>query len=409
MKFTPKHFNYLIGVRPVIKKILALICTGMPGAQRLFLFFLIEKVVNQKTFGLFSMDYSLVQMFSFFTAVSWCGVVVGRTPKLNEESKKIFLAKLLNSSFVCYLFFSLILVALHLLGFINFIAESLLFMLTWMLYQIFRHYHVAEKNYIQTLAGDSISILSFCILILLDVEPYFALGLSLIAAIIVLYTPSFAPRLLFIGDKEQKNAFEVGLFNFLLGLSSAALPFVVGYSGNIEYAGLFAYISTLIAILQLIPRAIGFNYIPSLAKAIDTERFEIIYKKYVFENHIAVALSAIGFICFGVILEEVNLVEVFRLDGALFIYTALTLCGALLALSLPCVNYFMVNEQTYNLRNIGAANSLLTMFALGTYYFSSNESSVFILVVNLAIIATIKLLYLYFSVKKGIIKQSKTI
>ena len=385
------------------KKILALCCTGMPGIHRLLLFFLIERVIDQKSFGLFSIDYSLIQMFSFFTAVGWCGIVVAKIPKLNDMDKKDFLSKLLSCALIYYLGFSLIAYFFYLFGFINFIYSSLLFMLTWMLYQIFRHYWLTEKHYLKILVSDILSILFFSVLVVFGVDPYFSLGLSFLIAIAILCKGEIAfTRLSFFDIEEQKQAFEIGAFNFLLGLSSVALPFFVGRSGSVEYAGLLAYVLTLTTALQLVPRAIGFYYMPDLAKALDGEKFKEIYKKYVLVNYLVVTLSVLMLLCFGVFVDYFDFIAIFSLHGSFYIYVGLTACGAFLALSLPYVSYFMVREKTSFLRNIGIGNSLLTFIALMVFLLLSSDIAIFTLIVVLVVISIVNFLCFYYGSKKDL-------
>ena len=383
----------------MIKKILALVCTGMPGFHRLLVFYLIEKMVDQRVFGLIAMDYSLVQMFSFFTAVGWCGLLVARTPKLRNNDKRIFLSKIVLSSLASYLVVLFIFLAMYVGGRINYLSPSLIFTLTWMLYQILRHYHMSEKNYLRICVGDASSIVLLMALLAFNIDPYFSLGLSFAFPIVILYFDIFSIKIAFIGTEEVKKVFEIGLFNFLIGLSSAALPFVIGQIGKVEYAGLLAYVTAIVAMLQLIPRAIGFYFMPNLVKNCESYQFREIYKKHVRLNHIVVALSTLLIVVLGMLFSQHGNVEVYELSDAIIIHIGLTICGGLLGFSLPYVNYFMVNEKTSYLRNVGIINSLLTLIAFIIFVCLSNQSVNF-LVSSLIGIASIKLIYLYLNVRK---------
>jgi hypothetical protein len=251
------------------EKLNVIVATGMPGAYKVIIFFLIEILLGATVLGQTASQFSIAQILGFFTAIGWSSLILVRLPKLNDRKE---LVEEFNSLFsMGIIVYCGLLPIICLVGYYFFTIEMTLefiaLSLAWSLYQFPRHYLLSLKEYFKLIVLDSLIILATLALIFETKNPILSISIPFIISSIIsifLINHSSGAR---IGLKlPERKGIEFGFNNFLSGgLVLSIIPAAQHLTGA-EFAGLISLFISVTAISLLIPRAVSLSQLPQLAK-----------------------------------------------------------------------------------------------------------------------------------------------
>lgn len=358
-------------------KALAVFVTGMPGLQKIIVFVMLEQLLTEKMLGEFSSDYSIVQMLSIFTAVGWSALILSRIPKLEAFYKKTFLYEVLKNAAICSTFFIAILVLLKIAGLIYQSYDLIFFLLSWSLYQIVRHFSLAEKEYVKISLADCLSTIMLTILLVYDFRPFIALSLTYSLSAFLLMRDNLQISKERFTLKEYRKSFDFSTSNFLSSFGSMGLPVLVAHTSGEELAGLIGFVLSIIIAMQLITRALGFYFIPEMAAVNSIKSKMEIYKKYRRINYVTTLLLFIVLLVIYIIITKLELIKLFETKQSFIIYTLLLLSSACLSITVPLQNYIIAVEQSDKLLKSSLIYFSLIVIGYGSYYLLSDILSIY--------------------------------
>ena len=256
-----------------VEKLEALAATGMPGAYKVLIFFLIQQVYGLDVLGNIASWQSIAQILGFFTAIGWSSLVLVRVAKAKTKKDRVEVFNRLAMMGGATLLVSIIGTMLCgvLLDKIEDAIQTSYWLTAWTLYQIPRHYLIALKEYRNALYLDAV-VIGLSIYSLATVPAEHAslwLALSMLAGGVATLcliqkgvkaaSPSFSYEI---------KGLEFGLVNFLSGgISLSLIPLAAYFEGKV-FAGAVSLFISIAGIALLIPRAISLNQLPQLAKSI---------------------------------------------------------------------------------------------------------------------------------------------
>lgn len=256
------------------QKLEALIATGMPGAYKVLVFFLIQYVYDIKTLGAIASWQSIAQIIGFFTAIGWAALILVRVAKADttkervEEFNKLSLMAGATLVVCCLATLAIGAVTQN----ISDSIQIVYWIAAWSFYQIPRHYQIALRAYRQAIAMDIFIIfLSICAMLLVPAETVsFWLALSMLftgaVTFIIIQKGSNTGKINF---SYEIKGLEFGLVNFLSGGISLSLIPLAAMIESEAFVGVLSLFVSTMGIALLIPRAISLNQMPKLAKIVD--------------------------------------------------------------------------------------------------------------------------------------------
>ncbi|PTR21141.1 hypothetical protein [Pseudomonas sp. GV085] len=257
-----------------LQKLEALVATGMPGAYKVLIFFLIQYIYDLGTLGTIASWQSIAQIVGFFTAIGWSSLVLVRVAKAETKKDRV---EVFNS--LSIMGFSTLLVCasgILIIGvLLNMIEEGIQIIYwatAWTFYQIPRHYLIALRVYRKAIAMDVAVIgLSICTILMVSAEAAsvwlaFSMMAAGLTAFILIQRGSNADR---PNLGYEFKGLEFGLANFLSGGVSLSLIPLAAIFESEAFVGIFSLFISTMGIALLIPRAISLNQLPKLAKIVD--------------------------------------------------------------------------------------------------------------------------------------------
>ncbi|MDX1726589.1 MAG: hypothetical protein R3203_02025 [Pseudoalteromonas tetraodonis] len=318
-----------------------MISTGLPGLIRLLVFLVVEKEYNLIDFGHFASDLSLVQLISFFTAISWAALVMTTVTQSEQPESALF--KVINTGVVYLLLFSLIPYVLYKLDIIKDYLGTICFIVGWMFYQISRHYMITKKEFTRIIIFDSLNLLVFVLVLFLGITPLIALTLSHLAFVIFNLPKLKHYSFSLVTIEQQLNGLKNGLSTFLLGLGVYSLPVAFGLVLGAEYSVLMGLSTSLLIMMQLVPRSISSYFLPTISKTILTDKVFALkmHKQQVFYTIISTALLAVLGIAFVYFIHKLSIFDVMLINGSLSLIYLLLLNIVITVLALPFSDILM--------------------------------------------------------------------
>jgi O-antigen/teichoic acid export membrane protein len=249
-----------------------LICTGMPGAYRIASFFAIQHTYSISELGRVASNMAVAQMAGFFTAIGWATLILVRISSAqtrkaaNEQFFQILWMSLLTTAFIS----ACLLTARKLVTIPFEPLETIGLLWGWTLYQIARHYFVAQKWYRGAICFDVVLTLASCGAAFLArdgaLTPSGILAIAM-ASVGILMLPwiGFPDKIVSLGSFEKKGL-EFGLANLVSGGMTLVLTPLASTLCGSNFAGVFSLVSSASAIGALVPRAISLTQIPVLSK-----------------------------------------------------------------------------------------------------------------------------------------------
>lgn len=376
-----------------------LISTGGPGLQRLIVFLAIERLYGAQVLGQFTINYSYIQLLSYFTAVGWSGLLLTRVPKIESDyNRSTYLSSVLN---VSVLYFSLFSVVLYLIMIGQEKTEylyGLCFLASWMVYQIFRHYYISLSSHKKIVLADTVSVFILVMAMNLHFHPLLslAIGFSISSLILACGKLKLTTKLLSLND--QGLSLNISLSNFLSGLPFYALPIVLGFVSGNNTAAIVGYVMAFIAILDLVPRALAFYFLPKISGNINNLSSFTYARRQMYIN---TALSVLSLSVVFSVLEIIRMLDpegVLGLDGARMIYMLLLVATFISTLSLPFSNYLLALEKTKEMLYISFVSTALTMLVFISYAYDHSLEK---LLISMCIISFIKITLSFLTYKSN--------
>lgn len=325
----------------MFKRLTVLISTGLPGLIRLLVFLVVETEYNLIDFGHFASDLSLVQLISFFTAISWAALVMTTVTQSEQPERALF--KVINTGVVYLLLFSLIPYVFYKLDIIKDYLGTISFIVGWMFYQISRHYMITKKEFTRIIIFDSLNLLVFILVLFLGITPLIALTLSHLA-FVIFNLPKLKHYSFSLATIEQQlNGLKNGLSTFLLGLGVYSLPVIFGLVLGAEYSVLMGLSTSLLIMIQLVPRSISAYFLPSISKTLLLDKVFALkmHRQQVFYTIISTALLAFLGIIFVYIIHELSIFDVMLINGSLSLIYLLLLNIVITVLAFPYSDILM--------------------------------------------------------------------
>ncbi|WP_447746946.1 hypothetical protein [Pseudomonas nicosulfuronedens] len=260
----------------LFQRLEALVATGMPGAYKILIFFLLQKKFGLDALGEIASWISTAQILGFFTAIGWGSLILIRVPKLDcEEEKKaeffkLFIMSITTLTIACTATISIGIIGKQITTAIN----ITLWLVAWSIYQTPRHYLIAEKRYRAAILLDTlviiISIISLASNNLNEISLLLSIAMTA-PGLILLHTirpKKLKPCLI----RFEKKGLEFGLINLLSGgISLSLIPLANHFEGK-EFSGCISLFVSTAAIAALIPRAIALSSLSTISRHIKSPK-----------------------------------------------------------------------------------------------------------------------------------------
>lgn len=262
----------------LLRRFEVLAVTAAPGGQRLVHLALVQLACGTEALGRFANDLSIAMMLGLFSAVGWSALVLARVPVAAPGQVAPVMFGLARGALLFTLLACLPLPLLASLGWVFEPGWTALLLAGWTAYTLIRHFGLALGHYRILLVLETLLVaaLGAGLLGLGARQPVmayaaFALPTALLglAGLVLLALRSRAagnPAALPRGS--ARTAAEQATLNLVSGgMSMILVPLTVQLAGE-RYGGLVALIGSLTSVLLLFPRALSFNALPALARAL---------------------------------------------------------------------------------------------------------------------------------------------
>ena len=366
--------------RDFLEKIEVLAATGMPGAYKIIIFYLLQEVHGLFLLGELASWQSIAQIFGFFTAIGWCSLILVRVAKAGIEKEKISIFNRLA------LMGLMTLIGLCLLIFIfcTFIGKPavslqiIIWLCAWTFYQMPRHYWIALKKYRQVLALDILIIITsiLCITALDEQKVSFALATCMLSGGGVSFFVIQKGNWCGVDFGYEIKGLEYGFANLLSGgIALSIVPLTSYFSGK-DLAGAVSLFFALSGVALLLPRAISINKLPQISQLIDKpkELYKVINpinKKIKISNILTTSISFIMIVV--VVWEFRDLLDVVEIS---VIFLIITLQGTVGTQSLIYANILMAREMSSGILKINIYSFLMYCSLILLLYFFSVDNAV---------------------------------
>jgi len=387
-----------------VKKVLVLIAVAMPGLQRLYVFLLAGNALSLSKFGEFSSDYSVVQVLSFFSAIGWSGVILTRVPKLSSNDSKIFLANITRTSLGYYFLYTLVLVAMFFYGVLFDLFGTLFFLITWMVYQLARHYAFARTSYNVIIVADVVFMSVFTGLALLGCDVFFGLSIGYLLSAALLFYKNITFKYRRVIGQDVVKSFEISGSNFLSTSTLMGLPFIVSLSGEVEYSAFIGSMLSILGVLLLLPRGFSVYLSPILAKMNGSVESERLLKRYFLVNSLLIIL--VGVVSVPLLNISISQFDIglFALKGSKEISIALVALICIGTFSGPVTTYLLSTEETKKLLWLSLSNFILSFLGILLFYVYYN--SIVLLIISMCLAGIFKLLLSLYYVRGAIFNKT---
>lgn len=355
-----------------LEKVEVLVATGMPGAYKVLIFFLLQQFHGLELLGQIASWQSIAQILGFFTAIGWCSLILVRVAKQDAERERVavFNGLLLMGVKTLFVLSALVLLVGLSVARLMDAWQLVIWTCAWSFYQMPRHYLIALKRYRQAL------VLDFSVILISMVSVYLAVGVEVSTALAAsMFFCGFA-ALIYIQDNSLSGAWSVaydvkgleyGLVNMLSGSIALSIVPLAAYFEGQALAGVVSLFLAASGIALLMPRAISLNQLPQMARCadnlIDLKLIHVRSKRYItWCNFVTTVIGAL-----------IALFLTLTLEGGLdAVFTGLVL--SLLVLqstastqSLVYANVLMAQERSRPILWINVQS--FTVFLVGCLFF----------------------------------------
>lgn len=379
--------------RAKLEKFESIVATGMPGAYKVLIFFLLQQVHSLSLLGQVATWQSVAQIFGFFTAIGWCSLILVRVAKQKTESER---AATFISLLTMGIITLIVMCALAMLiGFAVSREEDIwqitLWTSAWTFYQLPRHYMIALRRYRQALALDLtiIAISAACLYISnpQNISSWLAASMMLcgIMAILIIRRKIGTQRIKYTYDAK---GLEYGLANLLSGGIVLSLVPLAEYFEGQEMAGAISLFLSISSIALLLPRALSLRQLPEMATIIrDHKEVSGVFV----ENKKQITLCNVVTTGLNLIVSTIMTYALGGQDNALLVFSIfilLTLQSTIATQSLPYVNVLMAQERSKPVLMVNASSFLLYLVACAMLLLTpTSNQAVYLAFITLALSA----------------------
>lgn len=373
----------------MINKFFLLIATGMPGLHKVVLFSLVNISFSLSTFGKFSNDFYLIQMFLLFNALGLIGLIMIKIPKCNMTIGKEYVSKI-TATFHFFLILSIpLLFLLKQYDYVFFLFSSFLLLLGMGGNLIARNYYLSHKNYILVVKLDLYVLILLIFSLSYKNDEFSPLLITSLIYISSYYIFLFFEKISFtykiIPLIDLKKSFDISIINFLsAGVYFLLIP-IVNKKLGVEYAGLIGMISVISTVMLLVPRALSLHYLPDFSRYFSQKKILIRqYKSFVLISFLSLIILFLFSFLVLFILKVFLSMKLFNLDNSIILYILFMFSVLISQLSLPAANMLLALEETKFLTKI---NFILVVIYLFSYliitYFNKINNFHFVYIVLL--------------------------
>lgn len=255
-----------------MKYILPIICTGFPGLQKLILISLCISLIGAESAGIYSREISLIYFISLLTSIGYGASLLKKIPIITGLSKKKkYVGELIFStisfSFIVYVAGLIVQYSLTITIY-HFPFLSLIMLLSNNIYQIIRHYYLADRSYISLISLDIIyTFLIVLSLFFKELDLYYKIAsiTSFLFVFIYVLVKFGWPRW------SSKTTFDIESYKFSLNtLVSGGIPTLIPVFFSLivsnDKVAVIALFMSVISIFSLFPRAMINYLLPVISK-----------------------------------------------------------------------------------------------------------------------------------------------
>lgn len=388
------------------EKLLALVATGMPGLQKILLVGLIEYKSNSTYFTDFAVSYNYLQLISSFCAIGWCGLILSQIPKLNLDSGRAFIKAILRKSMLLYAVCFCVYLLLYYFGLVRIFGAAFVFLFSWMIYQIARHYLLVKKLYNDVLFSDFVSLLVLAIAFFYDFDLFlfFGVGLFIGGGVSLLKNKIFNSSN-HIVEVKISQALDISYSDFSNLVGVASLPIMLSELGFLSAAAAVAYMLPIMMIVYLIPRAVGIYMLPELSKSVGLANHPVVFRKYINSVSLSSVISVLFVSCVFFVFVSFVKISALEFSDAYVIFTLLMVYSLFNSIAVAFYNHLICCEMYVKVRTSSwlSAFFVLIIFMLAYFKLLNVSVSMFVFVICSAVI--IKLCYLFLSSFKEVRKR----
>ena len=387
-------------------KFLLVLCTAFPGLQKLILLITIAAVYNSDIVGLYSVDIGVATFFSFITSVGYAAILLKKIPSSDHDlkiatlSSNIINCLILSTSLIPFIF------VMSKIGWVHDFLGVSVALISIGLNQIFRHFYLAERNYLHLLILDLLAFILQIVAITLSTKNSFLI-LSSLTTISVLFICSKFLRLKILFLKEtvfENDAIQFALNNIVSAGIAALIPMILLKYYTASFTGVVStYISGLSFFMILI-RSFSNYLIPALIIKIKengmlcdsmVNQYRIRFYQIFF---LAFIFALLSYFLIDNVLPALNMSGEYIIDLSLYISIVLFIFSASASVFSGNI-LFVLSKQKYNLYS----NILYTLiFVSINFIFLWTGVSIdpALLITTFALISFIRFPYLSFYVSK---------
>jgi hypothetical protein len=259
-------------VRKLVGRLEALVCTGAPGLYRVLTFWVVQRIYSLDELGHAAANLSIAQMIGFFTAIGWATLILVRVPATDGKraARRAFYSLVAMAGWTTVAA-TLACVLISASGVVPFdLGGVVALMWGWTVYQLARHFFVSYRRYRVTIAFDCLLIAGSCAMLGIGTHRGYpaslCLAVVLTAVAIAMFVAIGAPDRRTFALRVDVKGLQFGLTNFLSGgIALAIVPAAKAMCGA-AFAGTLSLFSSVIAVGNLLPRAISLAQLPDLVK-----------------------------------------------------------------------------------------------------------------------------------------------
>lgn len=392
-------------------KFYLLAATAFPGVTRIVGVVLIEKYFGADQLGAILNDINVVTQLTFFTAIGWCSLLINRVASENSKTEqlKIFHGVLI-ASLPVIIVATILIVILVKIEIVNYMAASILYMISFSIYQFIRHYCFAARV-IKVLLAIEVAIL-LLLLICFCFTYYVNKGSELIFVIPLIMVSVvwqiFTMHKLYLRKQgyvlRQRNILVhsqyFGLSNMASGGVFLMLVPISAYLLSNIYAAMVGIIVTVVSVIMIFSRSITNHYLPTMArlfKSNDADKLKVVLNKYrMIVASSMFVLSAITALLTGYLAPRYY-PDLFILDGSVEIFFLLFSYLFVSQLFLTDASLLVVQEKSqYSLLvNISVLVLLVVAFVLINVTIPGQLDKLIVFLISMFVVQLVKGYILY--------------
>lgn len=249
----------------------------MPGVYKALTFYLIQEWHGLALLGEIASWQAIAQILGFFTAIGWSSLILVRVAKSSSAQERVetFNALLAQSLITLIFFCTFTLGAGWLTSQADHSIQISLWLAAWTLYQLPRHYLIAQKKYRHSLLLDlTLTATSISALFgLADSQISLTLAsLMLISGLVCTGAIQFGHLKKAPGPNFEIKGLEYGFANLLSGGIALSITPLTMYFGGKDLAGILSLFTSISSISLLIPRALSLSQLPQIAKISNNQK-----------------------------------------------------------------------------------------------------------------------------------------